>query len=136
MSFLQQSRCQLLRGYLAHHTGGAWQRIFYHQANSLDALLDASEAIQGGGDDDGADDAAADEDKGPSFAERGWSSHVVGGKFRKLQTITAADHKTLLAARGEAISALYDENDEAGNEFSEICGPHVDYMWNIVHESK
>ncbi|MGI9271040.1 MAG: hypothetical protein ACR2QT_04640, partial [Woeseiaceae bacterium] len=33
-------------GWLAHHTGGPWQRIFYHQADSLDALLDGSDAIQ------------------------------------------------------------------------------------------
>ena len=182
-------------GYLAHHTGGGWQRIFYHQANSLDALLDGSNAIQNGGDDDEEEEEAKDE--GPSFGEIcnrhedyiwqvdngtvgkergaagfsvyhlcdaredradeivdehvapildklvedgkltswGWSSHVVGGKYRKLQTMTAADHKTLLAARGEAIEAMYAEGSEAGDEFTDICGPHVDYMWNIVHES-
>ena len=182
-------------GYLAHHTGGSWQRIFYYQADSLDALLDGSDAIQDTGDDDGD---AAGEEKGPSFGEVcnrhddyiwqvqngtigadrgavgfsvyhvcdiaredradeivaehfapilntmvedgqlaswGWSSHVVGGKYRKLQTMTAADHKSLLAARGAAITALYADDDAAGNEFTEICGPHVDYMWNIVHES-
>ena len=70
-----------------------------------------------------------------NLTSRGWSSHVVGGRFRKLQTMTAADHKSLLAARGEAISLIYAEDSEAGTEFSEICGPHVDYMWNIVHET-
>jgi hypothetical protein len=179
-------------GYLAHHTGGQWQRIFYHQADSIDALLDGAAAIQNAGDDD-ADDA----DDGPGFGsvcnrhddyiwqvengsggdtrgkvgfsvyhvceinseERadeivdehmapilnkmvedgdlnswGWSSHVVGGRFRKLQTMTAPDAKSLMAARGAAISAMYDDDSEAGKEFSEICGPHVDYIWNIVHE--
>ena len=65
----------------------------------------------------------------------GWSSHVVGGKYRKLQTMTAPDHKALLAARGEAIGAIYAEDSEAGAEFAEICGPHDDYMWNIVNET-
>ena len=65
----------------------------------------------------------------------GWSSHVVGGKYRKLQTMTASDHKALLAARGEAIQAMYAGDSGPGSEFSEICGSHVDYMWNIVHES-
>lgn len=183
-------------GYLAHHTGGSWQRIFYHQANSLDALLDASDAIQEAGDDD--EDGEKADDEGPSFGEIcnrhddyiwqvengtagmergaagfsvyhvcdvareeradeivtehvapvlnklvedgkltswGWSSHVVGGKYRKLQTMTAADHKSLLAARTEAIEAMYGEDDAAGEEFTEICGPHADYMWNIVHET-
>lgn len=63
-----------------------------------------------------------------------WSSHVVGGRYRKLQTMTATDHKALLAASGEAISAVYGENNEAGAEFAEICGNHVDYMWDIAHE--
>ena len=181
-------------GYLAHHTGGQWQRVFYHQAGSLDDLLDASDAIQAGGDDDD------EEDEGPAFGEicnthddyiwsleagmsgqdRGeagfsvyhtcdiaregradeivkehvgpifdkmvedgkltswsWHSHVVGGEFRKLQTMTASDHKSLMAARTEAIQAIYGEDgdDEAGMEFVEICGPHVDYMWNIVQET-
>jgi hypothetical protein len=65
----------------------------------------------------------------------GWSSHVVGGKYRKLQTMTAADHKSLLAARGDAIQAMYDDDSGPGSEFSEICSSHVDYMWNIVQET-
>lgn len=64
----------------------------------------------------------------------GWSSHVIGGKARRLQTMTASDIGTLLKARQEAIDTVYAEESEAGTEFSEICGPHVDYVWNIVHE--
>ena len=59
----------------------------------------------------------------------------MGGEYRKLQTMTAPDHKSLMAARGDAIEALYDDDNEAGAEFSEICGPHVDYIWNIVNET-
>lgn len=194
-------------GWLAHHTGGQWTRVAYHQASSLDALLDASDAIQGNGGDDG-DDAAQEEeevesevDEGPTFGEicnshddyiwqveNGmvgtecgaagfsvyhicdikredradeivaehfapvfnqmvedgeltswtWQSHVVGGRFRKLQTMTAADPKALLAARNAAISAVYEagsESESAGEEFSDICGEHVDYMWNILQET-
>ena len=190
-------------GWMAHHTGGKWQRIFYHQAESLEALLDGSDAIQGNDDDDDeeaaddADDDADDADDGPTFGsvcnrhddyiwqvengnggdtrgeagfsvyhvcdisreERadeivdehvapilnkmveegtlsswGWSSHVVGGRFRRLQTMTAPDHKSLLAARGAAITAIYDGDGEVGDEFSEICGPHVDYMWDVLQE--
>ncbi len=183
----------LLRwGWMAHHTGGQWQRIFYHQANSLDALLDGSDAIEEaiGDDDDDADDGPTfgsvcnrhddyiwqvengtgsdtrgsagfsvyhicditREDRADEIVAEhmapilnkmvedgaltswGWQSHVVGGRFRKLQTMTATDQKSLLAARGAAIEALYDDDDAAGNELTDICGPHVDYMWNIIHE--
>lgn len=186
-------------GWMAHNTGGKWQRIFYHQAESLDALLDASNAIQGnGGGDDEEEEGAADEDDGPTFGsvcnehddyiwqveagtigqERGaagfsvyyvcdlngedradeivndhfapvlnklvedgeltswgWQSHFVGGEFRKLQTMTGTDHKALLAARAQAIDAIYGEDDALGAEFAEICGSHVDYMWDIIHET-
>ncbi len=63
----------------------------------------------------------------------GWSTHAVGGRFRKLQTMTASDHKTLLAAREEAIEAIYAEGSAAGEELASICGSHVDYMWDIIH---
>lgn len=65
----------------------------------------------------------------------GWLSHVVGGRVRRLQTMTAPDLSTLMQARTDAISAIYDEDSEAGAEFSEICGPHVDYIWNILHQN-
>lgn len=61
----------------------------------------------------------------------GWNSHWVGGKFRRLQTLSGSDHKTLLAARGELIEAMYGDDNEAGAEFSSICNSHEDYMWNI-----
>jgi hypothetical protein len=32
-------------GWLAHHTGGKWRRIQYHQAGSLGALLDAQDEM-------------------------------------------------------------------------------------------
>jgi len=41
----------------------------------------------------------------------GWLSHQVGGKYRRLGTMYAE-----------------------ANEFSEICGSHSDYLWDIVHE--
>ena len=189
-------------GWLAHHTGGQWQRLYYFQADSTDALLDASDTMFGdngdGDEEDGDADATADdEDEGLSFnqicnrhddyiwqvengtigvdrgkagfsvyhvcdvsrEERadeiidehvapilnqfvedgkltswGWSSHSVGGRFRRLQTMTGADHKSLLNARNEAIEAIYADDNELGTEFSDICGPHVDYMWDIIHE--
>ena len=63
----------------------------------------------------------------------GWSVHDVGGRFRKLQTMTGSDHKSVLAARAEAIDAIYADGSKAGEELSDICGSHVDYMWDIIH---
>lgn len=64
----------------------------------------------------------------------GWQSHVVGGGIRKLQTMSAKDLPTLLAARTASIAAIYGEEDKVGEEFVDICGPHADYIWNMVHE--
>jgi len=185
-------------GWMAHHTGGQWQRISWYQADGMDALLDAGDAIQGTGDDDADDAAAEEEDDGPGFGmicprhddyiwqvqngansdargevgmsvyhvcdvsreERadeivdehfapvlnkmvkdgklsswGWQSHVVGGHFRRLQTMTAADAKSLMAARAEALEVVYGEDNAAGEEFTAICGDHVDYIWNAQLES-
>jgi len=63
----------------------------------------------------------------------GWQSHVIGGWFRRLQTITAADYETLLAVRQEALDTIYSEDSELGAEFAEICGPHHDYLWDNIH---
>jgi hypothetical protein len=65
----------------------------------------------------------------------GWSSHWVGGTFRRLQTMTAANHKDLLKARAALIDEMYAEGNKAGEEFADICGSHVDYMWDIQLET-
>lgn len=66
----------------------------------------------------------------------GWSEHWVGGKYRRLLTTTAADHKTGMNARNALISSVFDTEgmEEIGAEFTDICGSHSDYMWDIVHE--
>ena len=63
----------------------------------------------------------------------GWSEHDVGGRFRKLQTMVGTDHKAVLKARAEAHEAIYADDNAAGVEFNDICGAHVDYMWDIIH---
>ena len=178
-------------GWLAHHTGGKWRRIQYHQAGSLGALLDAQdemdkrfadtdpavnqefgkichshddyiwEAKAGSSADsrgeagfsvyyvcDETRETRADEIFGKNFApimdkyveagkltSWGWSSHWVGGKYRRLQTMTASSHKALLKARDELIADMFPEGSELGQEFTQICGSHSDYMWNIQIET-
>ena len=65
----------------------------------------------------------------------GWQSHVIGGEYRRLQTMTAPDLESLLKARAAVIPMMYPENSAAAQEFAEICGPHTDYIWNVVHET-
>ena len=66
-----------------------------------------------------------------------WLSHFIGGKYRRLQSMTGADHKAILAARGELLEALFggDEPNAGAVEFNEICGSHSDYMWDTTATS-
>lgn len=63
----------------------------------------------------------------------GWSEHIVGGKYRRLATMTAEDWPTLLEMSESIFSEL--EDNELGDEFVEICGSHSDYLWEIRHAS-
>lgn len=65
----------------------------------------------------------------------GWSSHIIGGKYRRLGTMTGANYADLLKARGEILNAIYGDGDNAeANEFTSICTSHSDYLWDIQHE--
>jgi len=61
----------------------------------------------------------------------GWAyyAHRVGGRFRRLETMSGADHKTLLDIRGAIYTEASETNAEAMQELRQICGSHVDYMW-------
>jgi len=63
----------------------------------------------------------------------GWSEHIIGGKYRRLSTMTAADWPALFAVRSAIIEAAGDS--ELATQFGEICDSHTDYMWEIRHES-
>ena len=63
----------------------------------------------------------------------GWLGHIIGGKYRRLHTMTGADHAAVVAARDELEQAL--DGNEAMEEFFGICPSHSDYLWDIVHES-
>lgn len=64
------------------------------------------------------------------LASWGFYAHRSGGRFRRLETFSGADHKTLLNMQ----NAIYEEagrtNALAMNEFNQICSSHVDYMWS------
>ncbi len=66
----------------------------------------------------------------------GWLEHVVGGEYRRLLTMTAADHQTMMAVREKIVGDLRSRrNERAFNQFSEICHSHRDYMWDIQVEN-
>lgn len=64
----------------------------------------------------------------------GWMEHFIGGKYRRIATMTATDFKALLKARSAIISELDSEHGDDFDEFDGICGSHSDYMWYIAHE--
>ena len=69
------------------------------------------------------------------LASWGWSRHVIGGKYRRLQTMTAESHTAVLKARAAILREMTNAGVDSGPEFAEICGSHTDYLWDIQIES-
>jgi hypothetical protein len=59
----------------------------------------------------------------------GWSSHILGGKYRRLATTTADDFATLLRERGKILEEMRD--NPMADDFSHICSSHADYLWRL-----
>lgn len=59
----------------------------------------------------------------------GWMEHIVGGKYRRLETISASDIKSLMEARAALVEAL--DGNPGGDLMTAICGEHTDYIWEI-----
>lgn len=59
----------------------------------------------------------------------GYYGHRLGGQFRRLETMSGADHKTLLAMQDAIYGEAEETNPEAMQEFNSICSWHDDYMW-------
>ena len=59
----------------------------------------------------------------------GWYAHEVGGRFRRLMTIGAADDFNLLEGRQIVVEDLQANHGDLLDEFGNICGGHVDYIW-------
>lgn len=70
------------------------------------------------------------------LASWGWLKHNVGGKYRRLLTMTGSDHKALARTRQALLDDMSGRRTErALREFNEICGSHEDYMWDIRIET-
>jgi hypothetical protein len=59
----------------------------------------------------------------------GWLEHIVGGKYRRLATMSAADVRSLMEARAAVVEAMQD--NPAGDMLTAVCGDHTDYIWEI-----
>jgi hypothetical protein len=59
----------------------------------------------------------------------GWYAHDIGGRFRRLMTLQAAADFDVLEGREMVINDLQSNHAELLDEFSSICGAHVDYLW-------
>jgi len=62
----------------------------------------------------------------------GFSSHRIGGVFRRLETMTAPTLAHLIAAQDAYTAELDKTNPKASAEFDAVCGSHDDYIWNRV----
>jgi hypothetical protein len=63
----------------------------------------------------------------------GWNEHIVGGSYRRLATFSATDMKSLMETRAAIVQAF--EDNALGDTFTEICGDHSDYMWEIKSQA-
>lgn len=64
------------------------------------------------------------------LASWGFYRHRSGGRFRRLETMSGADHMTLLNMQQAIYQEAQDIDPFAFREFRSICNWHTDYMWN------
>lgn len=60
----------------------------------------------------------------------GFYGHRVGGVFRRLETVSGADHVTVLNMQGAVYTEAFQNDPLAMAEFSDICQTHTDYLWS------
>lgn len=61
----------------------------------------------------------------------GWLSHQVGGKYRRLFTMSAANYTDLMKTRAHILETMYgDKGPAEAKELTEICTSHTDYLWD------
>ena len=61
-----------------------------------------------------------------------WAEHIVGGKYRRLGTMSASTMEALIKARQEIVAAA--EHDPISEAITSICGSHQDYIWDVQRE--
>ena len=65
-----------------------------------------------------------------------WLRHNVGGDYRRLLSLTGADHKGMMRTRAAILEQIRSGRSErAFNQMNDICPKHTDYMGDIVYET-
>ena len=64
------------------------------------------------------------------LASYGFYAHRVGGAVRRLETVSGADHTTVLNMQGAVYGEAFETNPLAVQEFTDICNTHTDYLWS------
>jgi hypothetical protein len=62
----------------------------------------------------------------------GFSSHRIGGAWRRLESMTAPTLEQLIAAQDAMQEDVARTNPKGAAEFDAICGSHDDYIWQRV----
>jgi len=74
-------------------------------------------------------------DKG-QFTSWGWLEHIIGGKYRRLATMTAENYDDLIKTRAKLNEKMFGKDaPKEALEFTKICGSHRDYLWDLTIES-
>ena len=65
-----------------------------------------------------------------------WLAHNVGGKWRRLLSLTSTDHNTMMRARAAILADMRaGRTARSFNQLNDICPDHQDYMWDIRIEN-
>ncbi len=65
-----------------------------------------------------------------------WLTHNVGGQWRRLLSLTASDHNSMMRTRVAILNEMQTGRAErAFRQLNDICPDHVDYMWDIQLET-
>lgn len=65
-----------------------------------------------------------------------WLTHSVGGQYRRLLSMTATDHNTIMMTRDAILAEMQSGRARrAFEQLNDICPDHVDYMWDIRFET-
>lgn len=61
-----------------------------------------------------------------------WAEHIIGGKYRRLQTMSAESLAALIKARETLVAGA--EHDPVDEAMMSICGSHQDVIWEVSSE--
>ena len=61
-----------------------------------------------------------------------WAEHIIGGKYRRLWTISAENLDKLIDAREALVKG--EEHDPVDQAMMSICGSHQDVIWEVTNQ--